>query len=217
MRRKIITPQLAWDTLLACVAGAALAMGWCDAVRAQEPFTDGLNQARASLGLGMAASNPGIAGVSGHNNSLQRAYGLGHHYTGGFAQCVAVGCGDSSAALSMWLASPAHAAILLDPMLASVGFACDGYAASVACSRGNPVAENRTGNRGCPTVSRASMGPQPNHPGASNPTVPLACPQGTTLPALANQPPVTCLRGSAFTPSGAGGCYRPRRLFWRFR
>jgi hypothetical protein len=51
-----------------------------------------------------------------------------------------VGCHSLGAALTMWLASPPHAAILCHPGLTHVGAACDGWAATVSCQMGQAAA-----------------------------------------------------------------------------
>ncbi len=108
---------------------------WSAAVaRGNDDFTTALNNQRAALGLPMVtqASN----GSSVVNNAQQRVRGLGHFYTGGIAQCAAVGACNADQALRMWAGSPAHAALIFSPSLTAVGFACDGWAASVACTFG---------------------------------------------------------------------------------
>ncbi len=90
-------------------------------------FTDALNAARAERGLAAVAYSPGAVEVAAVNNSRQTAYGLGHHVLGGLGQVAGMGPWDASGVLWSWLASPSHAAILLDPNLACVGYACSGW------------------------------------------------------------------------------------------
>ena len=128
---------------LGCLLGAAVganARGQDDATR----FAGELNAVRAARGLpaSVAVSPTGAASAS-RNNAWQQARGLGHYDTGGLAQCAAVGCATASQALSMWANSPAHAAIIFHPGLTSVGFACDGWAATAACQMGSPAPVNQ--------------------------------------------------------------------------
>jgi hypothetical protein len=114
-----------------------LALMWSAAVAWGDEFTERLNGFRANQGLAGVAYNAGVVGFSVENNRSQRERGIGHFVTGGLAQCAAISCGDATSALRMWLNSPPHAAILLSPSLGSVGFACDGWAATVACQMGS--------------------------------------------------------------------------------
>ncbi len=111
---------------------------WSAAVAQGEDagFTDLLNKARVARGLNPVACNEGIAVISAGNNLQQRAHGIGHWSTGGFGQCAATGVCNAEQSLSIWSDSPSHAAMLFSPNLICVGFACDGYCASVACLLG---------------------------------------------------------------------------------
>ncbi len=99
-------------------------------------FTDQLNKARVARGLQPVACNEGIAVISVGNNLLQRTHGIGHWSTGGFGQCAATGVCNAEQSLSIWSDSPSHSAMLFSPNLICVGFACDGFNASVACLLG---------------------------------------------------------------------------------
>lgn len=81
-----------------------------------------LNQIRAGYGLSPVTYDPNAARVAEINNAHQAAYGLGHHYTGGYAQNSAMG----SDIWGMWMASPAHRALILDPSLISAGGSSSG-------------------------------------------------------------------------------------------
>jgi hypothetical protein len=123
-------------------------------------FTEQLNGVRQIRGLAPVAYQPEGVSVSQANNAIQRVRGLGHYVTGGFGQCAAIGTGDTAGALAMWLNSPPHAAIILSPALTAVGYANDGYAASVACSMGT-------------TAPAASQGVQQWSKGPSGPAAPV--------------------------------------------
>ncbi len=99
-------------------------------------FTSALNAQRSAIGLTSVAIDSHGQNVSYTNNVQQRSRGLGHWYTGPYGQCAAVGACNADQALRMWAASPAHAALIFSPALVSVGFHCDGWCASVACSFG---------------------------------------------------------------------------------
>ena len=99
-------------------------------------FTDQLNAVRVQRGLPPVAYNPGYVSVAAQNNAWQAVRGLGHHVLGGLAQCAGVGPADCQSILSLWLSSPSHAAILLSPSLASVGYHQSGAHHTVSGSMG---------------------------------------------------------------------------------
>mgnify|MGYP002378940839 CR=1 FL=1 len=85
-------------------------------------FTAWLNAVRAAYGLGMVGYDPNLAGWAAMNNAQQAALGLGHHVMGP-ARRQNSGMGDVASVESMWMASPAHLAALLDPTITSIGIA----------------------------------------------------------------------------------------------
>lgn len=110
-------------------------------------FTGRLNARRAERGLAPVAHDSGLSTHARRNNELQSRYGLGHHYTGGLAQCAGVGLADCVSALAAWIASPGkydrwgnyimgHADILFSPTLVAVGFDQLGSCVTVSCSMG---------------------------------------------------------------------------------
>ncbi len=129
-----------WSDLLKFSLVFAALLWACIQARGQDNasgFASQLNAVRASRGLpGPVTVSAETAAISSRNNAWQRVRGLGHWDTGGLAQCAAIGCGDTTGALAMWLSSPPHAAILLHAGLTSVGYHGDGWAATVACSMG---------------------------------------------------------------------------------
>jgi hypothetical protein len=139
--------------LAVIVWGTAMAMG-------QDPsgFTEQLNASRAAIGLPPVSCFVGATPIAVQNNAAQRAMGLGHWITGGLYQCAAIGTGDTAGTLAMWLNSPAHRAIILSPALSAVGYANDGYCATVACSMGN-TALSQQPNAG-PAVNGAVYQPR---------------------------------------------------------
>lgn len=87
-----------------------------------------LNAARADRGLAPLAYDPGLANYAASNNGHQSLRGLGHHVMADAGQCAAMAW-DASMALTSWIGSAAHAAILFDPMARRCGFAVgNGYA-----------------------------------------------------------------------------------------
>jgi uncharacterized protein YkwD len=122
-----------------------LALLLCGSVQAQtvDPtgFTEQLNVVRHSLSLPLVSFGPTTVGIAQTNNAGMRAGAGPHNFTGGLAQCSAQGSYAVSAAasLSAWIASPAHNAIIMSPALVSVGYATDGYCATVACTMGQPA------------------------------------------------------------------------------
>jgi hypothetical protein len=87
-------------------------------------FMAWLNATRASYGLGPVGHDPNLSNWAAMNNAQQQAYGLGHFVMGpARRQNSAMGGGFPGA---MWLASPAHAAALLDPTITWFGIAAAG-------------------------------------------------------------------------------------------
>jgi hypothetical protein len=102
-------------------------------------FVDQLNNARAARGLGPVVHDVSLVTRAQANNALQRLRGLGHWHTGGVAQCAAIGFRDIASTLSAWTHSPGHAAIIFSPYAQRVGYAGDGWAATVSVAMGAPA------------------------------------------------------------------------------
>jgi hypothetical protein len=84
-------------------------------------FTAWLNGVRVQYGLGQVGHDAGLSGQAAVNNS----YGFGHHYMGS-ARRQNAGMGAAATVWSMWMASPAHQAALLDPTITMIGIAASG-------------------------------------------------------------------------------------------
>jgi uncharacterized protein YkwD len=85
-------------------------------------FTAWLNSTRAAYGLAPVGYDPNLAGWAAANNDQQAARGMGHHVMGpATRQNSAVG--GFPGVESMWMASPAHRAALLDPTIRWIGIA----------------------------------------------------------------------------------------------
>ena len=84
-------------------------------------FTSWLNGVRAQYGLGAVGHDANLSGQAAVNNS----YGFGHHYMGS-ARRQNSGMGAAATVWSMWMASPAHQAALLDPTISMIGIAASG-------------------------------------------------------------------------------------------
>ena len=85
-------------------------------------FTSWLNGVRAQRGLGPVSYDPSLSAWANANNSQQNALGLGHHVMGP-ARRQNSAMGSFGSIGSQWLASPAHAAALLDPSIRVIGIA----------------------------------------------------------------------------------------------
>lgn len=151
MRR--ITAQSPWDSFLIFAILTGLYFGIMGQLHADE-FTDLLNIEREARGLSRVTFDPGSVPISERNNALQWLSGLGHHDTGGMGQCAIAGCNRTAYAVAKWIESPSHAAVILDPRLLWVGYACDGYFASVACSVSSlPVLASQTKSAASPVAT----------------------------------------------------------------
>lgn len=85
-------------------------------------FTAWLNATRAAYGLPAVGYDPSLASWAAMNNQHQASYGIGHFVFGpGRRQNSAMGAFPGIE--SMWMASPAHAAALLDPTIRWIGIA----------------------------------------------------------------------------------------------
>lgn len=161
MKRMLL--NLAIDTTIAAIIGALFYFAVVGQVHGQsvaptsapapgDPsgFTELLNQQRAQRGLQPVTYNISYVSVAQTNNYYQSSHGLGHHFLGGLAQCAGVGVNDARSILSLWLGSPGHAAILLDPALSVVGYHQQGTCHTVSCSSGS-VLPPQVGHRPVPT------------------------------------------------------------------
>ena len=97
---------------------AAPASSWGDPYG----FTAWLNGIRASYGLGAVSYDPNLSNWAAMNNDQQAARGLGHHVMGP-ARFQNSAMGGFPGVESMWMASPAHRAALLDPTISFIGIA----------------------------------------------------------------------------------------------
>jgi uncharacterized protein YkwD len=89
-------------------------------------FTAWLNSVRAQYGLQAVGYDPNLTNWASVNNQHQASRGIGH-FVMGPARRQNCAMGHYTAIGSMWLASPAHAAALLDPTITYIGIA--GYGA----------------------------------------------------------------------------------------
>jgi len=89
-------------------------------VTSGDPYGFGvwLNSVRAQYGLHALAYDANLAGHAAVNSS----YGFGHTYMGGTSR-QNVGWGALSTVSTMWMASPAHRAAILDSRVTSYGLA----------------------------------------------------------------------------------------------
>ena len=73
---------------------------------------DLVNRARAQAGLPALTADSGLCGGCENHSRYMRSYGFGHSYNGG-PECIAYGVATPQAAVSLWLNSSGHRAILL--------------------------------------------------------------------------------------------------------
>jgi uncharacterized protein YkwD len=85
-------------------------------------FTNWLNATRAQYGLPAVGYDQNLANWAQQNNAQQAARGIGH-YVMGPARRQNSAMGNSANIGSMWMASPAHRAALLDPSIRWIGLA----------------------------------------------------------------------------------------------
>jgi uncharacterized protein YkwD len=88
-------------------------------------FTAWLNGVRAQNGRGPVGYDPNLEAWAQANNGQQHARGMGHHVMGS-ARRQNSGMGAAQTVWSMWMASPAHQAALLDPSITMIGIAASG-------------------------------------------------------------------------------------------
>lgn len=117
-------PVVAAPVAAAPAAAAAPAVAEVAAASYGDPygFTAWLNGIRASYGLGPVGYDPNLSNWAAMNNSQQAARGLGHHVMGP-ARRQNSAMGGFPGIESMWMASPAHRAALLDPTITWIGIA----------------------------------------------------------------------------------------------
>jgi len=85
-------------------------------------FLNWLNSTRASYGLPSVGYDANLESWASANNSQQNARGMGHHVMGP-ARRQNSAMGAYANVPSMWMASPAHRAALLDPTIRFIGIA----------------------------------------------------------------------------------------------
>jgi uncharacterized protein YkwD len=85
-------------------------------------FTVWLNATRAAYGLPAVGHDPNLSSWAAVNNSHQAARGIGH-FVMGPARRQNSAMGAFANIGSMWMASPAHRAALLDPTIRWIGIA----------------------------------------------------------------------------------------------
>jgi uncharacterized protein YkwD len=88
-------------------------------------FTAWLNATRAAYGLPAVGYDPNLESWAAMNNNSQAAYGIGH-FVMGPARRQNSAMGGFPGIESMWMASPAHSAALLDPTIRWIGIASYG-------------------------------------------------------------------------------------------
>jgi uncharacterized protein YkwD len=88
-------------------------------------FTSWLNATRAAYGLPAVGYDPNLESWAAMNNNSQAAYGIGH-FVMGPARRQNSAMGGFPGIESMWMASPAHRAALLDPTIRWIGIASYG-------------------------------------------------------------------------------------------
>jgi hypothetical protein len=119
------TPQTA-GTVEAPQAAATTETSQTDegAVAQGDPygFTTWLNATRASYGLSAVGYDPNLSSWAAVNNTHQASRGIGH-FVMGPARRQNSAMGAFPGIESMWMASPAHRAALLDPTIRWIGIA----------------------------------------------------------------------------------------------
>lgn len=85
-------------------------------------FTAWLNGIRSQYGLAPVAYDENLSAWANMNNAQQNSYGLGHHVMGP-ARRQNSAMGSAASIGAQWLASPPHAAALLDPSIRVIGIA----------------------------------------------------------------------------------------------
>lgn len=88
-------------------------------------FTAWLNGVRAQNGRRAVGYDANLSAWAAANNGQQNARGMGH-FVMGSARRQNSGTGGAQAVWSMWMASPAHQAALVDPTITMIGIAASG-------------------------------------------------------------------------------------------
>jgi uncharacterized protein YkwD len=88
-------------------------------------FTAWLNATRTAYGLPAVGYDPNLESWAAMNNSHQASQGIGH-FVMGPARRQNSAMGGFPGVESMWMASPAHRAALLDPTIRWIGIAAYG-------------------------------------------------------------------------------------------
>ena len=88
-------------------------------------FTNWLNATRAAYGLPAVGYDPNLESWAAMNNNHQASHGIGH-FVMGPARRQNSAMGGFPGVESMWMASPAHRAALLDPTIRWIGIASYG-------------------------------------------------------------------------------------------
>jgi len=88
-------------------------------------FTGWLNATRAAYGLPAVGYDPNLESWAAMNSAQQAASGIGH-FVMGPARRQNSAMGGFPGIESMWMASPAHRAALLDPTIRWIGIASYG-------------------------------------------------------------------------------------------
>lgn len=98
----------------------------------EKELLDAINKVRQEHGLNPLTNTSTLNQASKDNDALNNQLGLGHHVDlgkyGADGEITAMASGGISAeqAVDMWLNSPGHRAILLDPNQTEVGVSVDG-------------------------------------------------------------------------------------------
>ena len=85
-------------------------------------FTNWLNATRAAYGLSAVGYDPNLTSWAAMNNNQQASHGIGHFVMGPATRQNSA-MGGFPGVESMWMASPAHRAALLDPTIRWIGIA----------------------------------------------------------------------------------------------
>ncbi len=85
-------------------------------------FTNWLNATRAAYGLPAVGYDPNLSSWAAMNNNHQASRGIGHFVMGPATRQNSA-MGGFPGVESMWMASPAHRAALLDPTIRWIGIA----------------------------------------------------------------------------------------------
>ena len=85
-------------------------------------FTNWLNSTRAAYGLSAVGHDPNLSSWAAMNNDQQASRGIGHFVMGPATRQNSA-MGGFPGVESMWMASPAHRAALLDPTIRWIGIA----------------------------------------------------------------------------------------------